>query len=284
MIFVSSSCVKKSRIRDSIEHLALDGFKNIELSGGTELYDGYVEDLLELKENYSLEYMCHNYFPPPKDHFVLNLASEDSETYDKSFAHFTKAIDLSKKLGAKRYGFHAGFLIDIKVSEIGKRIAAKVINGYDQGVERFFDSYNQLQDYAGNDLQLYVENNVLSAVNYESYGQRNPFILTHSDEFFKLQNAYTFNLLLDVAHLYVSAHTLGFDFQEELDRMAPHSDYHHMSYNNGLSDENKGFSSEAQLKEYLCSMAQKPCTVTMEIYESDTLLYNYKLLKSLYLL
>jgi len=33
VIFVSSACVKKSRIKDSVLALVNDGFKNIELSG-----------------------------------------------------------------------------------------------------------------------------------------------------------------------------------------------------------------------------------------------------------
>ena len=32
MIFVSSSCVKNIKIKDSVEELALNGFQNIELS------------------------------------------------------------------------------------------------------------------------------------------------------------------------------------------------------------------------------------------------------------
>ena len=98
MIFVSSSCIKNKLIKSSVEELAINGFKNIELSGGTEYYDNFENDLLDLKDKYSLNYRCHNYFPPPKKHFVLNLASLDNISFNNSFEHLKNVISLSKNL------------------------------------------------------------------------------------------------------------------------------------------------------------------------------------------
>ena len=109
MIFISTSCIKNKLIKSSIEDLAINGFKNIELSGGTELYDDFEDDLFNLKEKYSLNYRCHNYFPPPKKHFVLNLASLDNASFNNSFEHLKRVISLSKKLDSYKFGFHAGF-------------------------------------------------------------------------------------------------------------------------------------------------------------------------------
>ena len=41
MIYISTSCVKNIKIKDSVEELANNGFKNIELSGGTEYYENF---------------------------------------------------------------------------------------------------------------------------------------------------------------------------------------------------------------------------------------------------
>ncbi len=73
------------KIRDSVQELAENGFQNIELSGGTEYYENFERDLIELKGEYNLNYRCHNYFPPPKKPFVLNLASLNDETFQMSF-------------------------------------------------------------------------------------------------------------------------------------------------------------------------------------------------------
>lgn len=50
MIYISSSCVKNKTIKESVQELVDSGFKNIELSGGTEYYDGFEDDLLKLKK------------------------------------------------------------------------------------------------------------------------------------------------------------------------------------------------------------------------------------------
>ena len=54
MIYVSSSCVRASSIREAVIALVEQGIKNIELSGGTKPYDNFENDLLELKDKYNL--------------------------------------------------------------------------------------------------------------------------------------------------------------------------------------------------------------------------------------
>ena len=142
MIYISSACVKHKKIRDSVQELADNGFKNIELSGGTEYYENFETDLLELKEKYNLTYLCHNYFPPPEKPFVLNLASLNNETFEMSFKHLQKVISLSNRLGAEKFGFHAGFYIDIKLDEIGKKLSRDNLFDEKESVERFCNAFN----------------------------------------------------------------------------------------------------------------------------------------------
>ena len=48
MVYVSSSCIKKSSIVEVIQRLVDNGFRNIELSGGTDYYDGIQMDLINM--------------------------------------------------------------------------------------------------------------------------------------------------------------------------------------------------------------------------------------------
>ena len=112
MIYVSSSCVKKKRIDDVIKHLADAGIKNIELSGGTDYYDGIEDDLKSLKDVYDLNYACHAYFPPHKKPFVINLASCNDKIYQQSINHYVDCIDMLKRIGCNILSIHAGFLIE----------------------------------------------------------------------------------------------------------------------------------------------------------------------------
>ena len=49
MIYISTSCIKADTIKESVISIAKEGFKNIELSGGTKYYPSYETDLMELK-------------------------------------------------------------------------------------------------------------------------------------------------------------------------------------------------------------------------------------------
>ncbi|MCT7487123.1 sugar phosphate isomerase/epimerase [Aliarcobacter cryaerophilus] len=279
MIYVSSSCVKHKKIKDSVEELARNGFQNIELSGGTEYYGDFEDDLLELKEKYNLKYICHNYFPPPKEHLVLNLASLNDEIYKKTFEHLRQAIELSKSLGAKKFGFHAGFFIDIKVSEIGKKISKNNLFDKERSTQRFCDGFKELQNIAG-DLKLYIENNVFSSTNAKTYENENLFMLTNSMEYKELKEMIDFNLLLDIAHLKVSTKTLGLNFEEELSNMINQSDYIHISDNDALHDLNNKLQENSSLVELLKRQDLKNKDYTLEIYDGmDAIKETYKILQ-----
>ena len=98
MIYVSSSCIRNNNIAEIICSLSEKGIRNIELSGGTEYYEGIEDDLKILKKRYQLQYACHAYFPPPKVPFVVNLASCNDDIYKKSIEHYDNCIKLLKKI------------------------------------------------------------------------------------------------------------------------------------------------------------------------------------------
>ena len=65
--------------------------------GGTQYYSSFETDLIKLQDKYGLNYQLHNYFPPPPNHFVLNLASINKDIYNNSIKFAKKAISLSKR-------------------------------------------------------------------------------------------------------------------------------------------------------------------------------------------
>lgn len=267
MIYISSSCVQSRSIKDAVNRIALNGFKNIELSGGTEYYDGLESDLLELKAKYNLRYICHNYFPPPKEHFVLNIASLDNEVYEKSVQHLLNSLELAQRLGAEKFGLHAGFLIDMHLEEIGNKVSLKETFNKSKAIERCCDVINLLQKKAEN-LKLYIENNAFSLDNKITFRETVPFLLVNYNDYLDFKSMMDFNLLLDVAHLKVSCGSLKIRFQDELDRLFNETDYIHLSDNNGLSDQNKGIDENSELLQMLSKYNLNHKTVTLEIYDT----------------
>jgi len=280
MIYVSSSCVKNKKIKNSVEELAINGFKNIELSGGTEYYDNFENDLLELKDRYSLNYRCHNYFPPPKEHFVLNLASLNNHVFQASFDHLQQSLLLSSRLGAEKFAFHAGYFIDIKLNEIGKKLSRDNLFNEDESINRFCDAFQMLKAQAG-DVDLFIENNVFSAANAETYKTKNPFMLTNFDKYISLKEKIDFNLLLDVAHLKVSAKTLGLDLEDEFAKMINASNYIHISDNDGMHDSNNRLNKSSTLLSMLSNSVTDNKDFTLEIYDGvDSIKQSYQALES----
>lgn len=282
MIFVSSACVTNKFIGDSVKQLAEQGFVNIELSGGTRPYDNLEADLLRLKKEFNLNYLCHNYFPPPTTPFVINLASLDEEIFDLTYRHIKNAIQLSKVLGADKYGFHAGFLINIPLNQIGKPIEKQALFDREPALKKFITAFKKLQEeHPG--IQLYLENNVLSSQNLENFKNENPLFMCDLKGYDELKQKIDFGLILDVAHLKVSCNSLNLNFDAELNRLFSYSDYIHISDNDGLSDSNGTFKKNSDLFGKLKKLNFKNKITTIEVYGSmQDLLESYESVKALY--
>ena len=179
MIYVSSACVKEKNIANVIEKLAGKGIKNIELSGGTDYYCGIWKDLEELKKQYHLNYACHAYFPPPPVPFVVNLASCNDKIYRQSMEHYIQCIDMLKSVECRVLSIHAGFLVEINTDEIGHKLSSRTVYDEDKAYDRFCTAYEHLAGLCRkNGIKFFLENNVLSAENYEEFGRHNYMMMT----------------------------------------------------------------------------------------------------------
>ena len=250
MIYVSTGGYKDLAFEDTIKELSKVGIVAFELSGGKFSYDVH-KRLKTLSETYAIA--LHNYFPPPKTPFVLNLASFRDDIVQASMSHITHAIDLSHSIGAKFYGFHAGYLIDPPVSELGAKITKKVVNDRRKALDYFVARASKLAAYAeGKGVKLLVENNVLSSANYSSFGE-NPLLMVDEDETHEIMNRSHNNLglLIDVAHLKVSANTLGFSAVDYLNNFYDSVSAYHFSDNLGLEDSNDEITEESWFWPYI---------------------------------
>jgi len=265
MIFVSSACVKNKTIKESVLELYQAGFQNIELSGGTVYYDGMEADLLVLKEKYNLNLICHNYFPPPPLPFVLNLASLNERVNQDSLDHVLKSLDLSKKLEAPIYAVHAGYLIDIPVDEVGKKLNRYPLFEEKLALKQFIENIEIISEAAG-DIDLYIENNVISAANYERYFPAQPLFFCDYEGFCSFARKLNIKPLLDVAHLKVSCNVLKKDFNYQLTTINELTDYIHISDNDGLYDTNQHLEEGSELYMALNNINLAGKVITLEVY------------------
>jgi sugar phosphate isomerase/epimerase len=277
MIYISSSCVKTAKIKEAVEKLSTAGFMNIELSGGTRPYPELKKDLLDLKDS-GINFLCHNYFPPPNENFVLNLASLNEDIFQRSMAHVKAALELSAEIGADKFAVHAGFLIDIPLNEVGESISSKMLFDDKLAKARFVNALNTLQTIARSlNIQLYIENNVLSDLNYSNFGKVNPFFVCNMEQAIEIRQLVPgIEILCDVAHLKVSCKTLGLDFREQLDYFLKITDYIHLSDNDGFSDSNREITEESELMGLLKEMDLRNKIITFEVYTGlDKVMESY---------
>lgn len=280
MIYVSSACIKREKIRQTVVDYVKNGIKNIELSGGTKYYEDLERDLIKLKEKYNLTYACHAYFPPSKEDFVVNLASCNDKIYKRSINHYEECIEFLKKIHCSVLSIHAGFLVEINSNEIGKKLNTRIVYPEQEAYERFCSAYLHIADICKkNDIDLYLENNVLSAENYKSFELNNYLMMTDYDSILKMKKQMEFNLLLDLGHLHVSAMTLGLNFADQCEKLKKHVKWIHLSHNNGIFDEHKPLIKESEILSEYIKMNCNNANITLEtVGNVDEIIESMKLL------
>jgi sugar phosphate isomerase/epimerase len=240
-IYSSTGGFKGHEFPDAGKLLVEAGITRIELSAGKFVAESIIERIERLNKDAKI--LLHNYFPPTKLPFVLNLASLDSEISSRTLDFFKNSIELSARLGAKHYGIHSGFLVDPDVNQLGSAIYDKRIAGREIAMELFIQRTILLANYAEDrGVRLLVENNVLSHENYTKNGM--DILLLSSpaeiDEYFRHIQGKV-GLLLDVGHLKVSCKTFGLDLVQSFKQIDQWTEGYHLSENSSLEDDHRIF-------------------------------------------
>jgi sugar phosphate isomerase/epimerase len=243
-VFISTGGIRAKTAAETARDFHEHGIRAVELSGGA--YSATQEkDLLSLSSDILLQ--VHNYFPPPAQPFVFNLASSDATLRDRSIQHVRSAMRLALAVGRPIYSFHAGFRINPRVSELGHPLGRSVLCEHALAMKQFGENVLLLAEEARREgITLLIENNVLNAVNFATFGE-DPLLLTNPDEMiaFMQQMPDNVGLLLDVAHLKVSAATLGFDPIEAHAKVASWIRAYHLSDNDGTEDSNEAITHDS---------------------------------------
>ena len=228
--------------------------------------------VLKNKEKANLN--IHNYIPFYKKPFVFNLSSDNKIIVQNSINMAKKSINLSSKLNSNYYACHAGFLFDPKINMLGDKPVPIKILDRKKAMNNFIKNIKILNSYAQKkNIKLLIENNVVSKNQYKKYN----YIPLMSDiketEFIMKKIGKDVGILLDFGHLNVSAKSLNFSKIKYLKKFSKFIRAYHLSYNNGLTDQNKSFTSKSWFWKYIKKDASF-CTI--EVYSN-----NLKVLKKL---
>jgi sugar phosphate isomerase/epimerase len=262
--YVSSGAFTSRRLDEILDIAAEWGLTHVELSSDV-AYDAANVGLAK-SAGRRCRLMLHNYFPAPKQPFVLNLAAEDRDILERSRAHCRAALELSAELEAPVFAAHAGFMVQPDPQQLGRPLAPTAVWPREDAYRLFVDSVGALAAFGRRlGVRFLVENNVVSPFNARE--GRNPFLLL-AEPVEMLRCAADlgedFGLLMDVGHLKVSAMTLGFDAIEALRAVASLVAAWHLSDNDGTTDNNRGFDASAWFIPYLTDT----CPITLEVYKT----------------
>ena len=211
-----------------------------------------------------MSFLIHNYFPPPKEPFVMNLASNDSDIAAKSIELCKNAIDLCKNIGSPFYSVHAGFAINPEPNMLGRNMSQVERFSSDEAREIFFVNVKKLLQYSvEKGIYLLLENNVVTPFNAPD-GKCDWLLLVEADEILSFISDFEGlapGLLLDVGHLKVTARTLGFDPLQFMDKIKDVVKALHLSDNDGEGDTNRPIGNDAWFLPYIADFADLPMVI-----------------------
>lgn len=235
-IYVSTSClINKYNFLQVLDIYNELDIRNVELG----VFIDHNVNVVKLLKQYNFNYIVHHYFPPTKDPFIINLASQNKQILKKSIDQTIKSIDFCSDYNIKIFSFHAGFRVD---PDINLKFDLNNIIEYQIAFNTFKDSVLKIANYAEKkDVKVAIENNVLSK--YNLVGGRNKLLLMceawEFEKLFQEIKLENLGILLDLGHLKVTSNLLKFNANNFIENFKNKIYLVHIHENDGEVDEHK---------------------------------------------
>ena len=243
-IFLSSGAFQATSVGAIVDQCDAIGFHNVELSSGLPWSEHIEHEIIAAATR--CRFMVHNYFPAPREPFVLNLAARDPGVLQRSRELCERAIRLCAAIGSPVYSVHSGFAFEVDPSRLGRRLADAERYPMRDALGIFIESLQSLCEYgAARGVTIAIENNVVASMNLIE-GENLLLLGATAEELLEILERVEspqLRILVDVGHLKVTARTLGFDPSAFIEQLADRIAVFHLSENDGLTDTNQLFGS-----------------------------------------
>lgn len=284
-LYWSTTCLKDRSPKSILETAQRLLPLGVELSVVHSDTAGAIACLKNLKKA-KIPVILHNYFPAPKEPFLLNLASKDKSILRKSINHCQKAIELSSEVEAPLYAAHAGYTYDLSPELLGspeeqKKLPTIFFGDREECMKRMAESIMTLSDFSvKKGVSFLIENHVLAGIGVE-IGKK-LLLLCEEKEFVALakQLDQRLSILLDTGHLKVSANSAGFNPDHFFKTVSPWIRAFHLSDNSGKTDDHLPFESSAWFLKELKSYPHLPATLEFSKVSEEKVLQAAQILQS----
>ncbi len=245
-LYVSTTFLEDgSTIEEALNLCQKHDITNLEL-GSNHCYSPEFESIVS---SFDLNYLVHNYFPIPKESFVLNLASTDESILEKSIKHVQTAIDFCSEVGALLYTFHPGFLTDPKGPNQSSQNydfqwddSIKNTINYSQAYESMLKGIDTCVDYAR-------QKKVRIAIETEgSYKKKDHLLMQHPEEYTRLFKHFSpadLGINMNLGHLNLASKAFNFTETEFTDLISDYIVAMELSHNDGMEDQHLPLIEEA---------------------------------------
>ncbi|MBP9853708.1 MAG: TIM barrel protein [Candidatus Omnitrophica bacterium] len=118
--YLSSSCFAGQSMQEVLKTCESEGIYDIEWSAPHTFIS--VDEINKLLKSYKVKgfsFVPHNYFPPRREDFVLNIATADERVRNLSLEMIKDMLDVASAQAMPVYGIHAGYLADPVVGSNG---------------------------------------------------------------------------------------------------------------------------------------------------------------------
>jgi len=271
-VFISTTNLTNSNsLAETLEIYHQAGIQAVELGSGHMPFPGYLETI----SGYPFDYSVHNYFPLTDPDHLINIASANRGQLDKTKNIARNAIAICSQIGGSLYGIHAGYRSDLDAQSLGRKLLANEEMIYDVAFRIMVETIQELCDYASEmKINVLVENHVLAPFNLVD-GKNTLLLLCTSEEIVEFAQAVgrdNFGMLIDLAHLKVTANTLEFDPYQFIQSVSPWIKLFHLSENNGLSDLGLPFDEGVWFEPVIKQFQSVPCVIETQVTNVSTLL------------
>jgi len=276
MIYASTSCLKNpSNVIRVLEEYEKEGIENVELGS---VHSNF--DISKLKK-FNFNFIIHNYFPPPKNPFNFNLASQNQSIRKKSINLAKKAIDLCQKINSPIYTFHAGFTVDPE--KLGSKFSRKNMVKREIAISTYIESLGDIIEHSKkNSVKIAMEPNVVQKFNL--INNKNELSLfadiPELKYLYKFINKKDLGLLLDLGHTNVTATWLNFNRDDFVDYCKNKTLAVHISNNDGKKDQHKALTKDCWHLSKLKLFKNKPITLETMNLTAKQITNNIKIANS----
>ena len=235
-LYVSTTFIKDGKkIKMALDILKSAGVENVEI-GSSHAYESNYNYI----KNYKFNFLIHNYFPVPKKDFVINIASLSKKIRERSINQIKRSIEFYKKINAKIYTFHPGFIGDPLRANSNKKnydFLWKKKNIKDQ----YLLVYNQMILSLKKIVHFAKKKDVKIAIETEgSFKKRNFLLLQRPEEYknlFKFFSPKDIGINLNIGHLNLASNAFSFSKSKFVDMIKPYIVAIELSHNNGIEDQ-----------------------------------------------